>query len=169
MNKTASPGRTKLLVVALVVLALAGILVLLLGQKPAAPQAVFATLGGEKIALDSLRGKVVLINFWATSCPGCIQEMPDLVKTWQKYHSRGLETIAVAMSYDPPEYVRQFSEKNGLPFTVALDVGGAVAQAFGNVSVTPTTFVIDKQGRIVQQYVGEPDFARLHALIESAL
>ena len=162
-------GRTKLLVVALVVLALAGALVMLLSQKPAAPQASFSTVGGEKLALDSLRGKVVLVNFWATSCPGCIKEMPDLVKTWQKYHSRGLETIAVAMSYDPPEYVRQFAEKNSLPFTVALDTGGEVAQAFGNVRVTPTTFVIDKQGQIIQQYVGEPDFVQLHALIESTL
>jgi len=161
--------RIKLLVAALVVLALAGALAMLLTQKPAAPQASFSTVGGEKLALDSLRGKVVLVNFWATSCPGCIKEMPDLVKTWQKYHSRGLETIAVAMSYDPPEYVRQFVDKNGLPFTVALDTDGAVAQAFGNVRVTPTTFVIDKQGQIIQQYVGEPDFAKLHALIESAL
>jgi peroxiredoxin len=162
-------GRTKLLVAVLVFLALAGTLAMLLSQKPAAPQTAFTALNGEKIALDSLRGKVVLVNFWATSCPGCIKEMPDLVKTWQKYHSRGLETIAVAMSYDPPEYVRQFAEKNGLPFTVALDTDGAVAQAFGNVRVTPTTWVIDKQGQIIQQYVGEPDFAKLHALIESAL
>ena len=82
---------------------------------------------------------------------------------------KGLGTIAVEMSYDPPEYVRQFAEKNGLPFTVALDPDGAVAQAFGNVRVTPTTFVIDRQGQIIQQYVGEPDFAKLHALIESVL
>lgn len=161
--------RTRLLVAAVVVLALAGALAMLLSQKPAAPQASFSTLGGEKLALDSLRGKVVLVNFWATSCPGCIKEMPDLVSTWQKYHSRGLETIAVAMSYDPPEYVRQFVDKNGLPFIVALDTDGTVAQAFGNVRVTPTTFVIDKQGRIIQQYVGEPDFVQLHVLIESAL
>lgn len=162
-------GRTKLLVAMIVVLALAGTLAMLLSQKPAAPQIIFAALNGEKLALDSLRGKVVLVNFWATSCPGCIKEMPDLVKTWQKYHSRGLETIAVAMSYDPPEYVRQFAAKNSLPFTVALDTDGSVAQAFGNVRVTPTTFVIDKQGQVIQQYVGEPDFAQLHTLIESAL
>ncbi|MDD5329887.1 MAG: TlpA disulfide reductase family protein [Sulfuricella sp.] len=169
MNTTTSPRRNKLIVAALAIVALAGVLALLLGQKPAAPAAVFSTLTGDKIALDSLRGKVVLVNFWATSCPGCIKEMPDLAKTYQKYHGRGLETIAVAMSYDPPEYVRQFAEKNRLPFTVALDAGGAAAQAFGNVSLTPTSFVIDKQGQIVQQYVGEPDFAKLHALIESLL
>jgi peroxiredoxin len=162
-------GRIKLLGSAVMALALAGALAMLLSQKPAAPQMVFTALNGETISLESLRGKVVLVNFWATSCPGCIKEMPDLVKTWQKYHSRGLETIAVAMSYDTPEYVRQFAEKNNVPFTVALDTDGAVAQAFGNVRVTPTTLVIDKQGQIAQQYVGEPDFAKLHALIESAL
>lgn len=162
-------GRIKRLLAVVVALALAGALVMLLSQKPAASSVTFTALNGEKIALDSLRGKVVLVNFWATSCPGCIKEMPDLVKTWQKYHSRGLETIAVAMSYDPPEYVRQFAEKNALPFTVSLDADGTVAQAFGNVRVTPTTLVIDKQGQIIQQYVGEPDFAKLHALIESAL
>lgn len=164
MNRTG-----KRLVAAVVVLALAGALVLLFSQKPAAPQAAFTTLKGEQIALDSLRGKVVLVNFWATSCPGCIKEMPELVNVHQKYHSRGLETIAVAMSYDPPEYVKLFTEKNGLPFTVALDAGGAAAQAFGDVRLTPTTFVIDKQGKIIQRYVGEPDFGQLHALIEGAL
>jgi len=164
MNKTG-----KRLVAAVVALLLAGALVLLFSQKPAAPPAAFTTLKGERIALDSLRGKVVLVNFWATSCPGCIKEMPELVNIHQKYHSRGLETIAVAMSYDPPEYVKLFAEKNGLPFIVALDVGGAAAQAFGDVRLTPTAFVIDKQGKIIQQYVGEPDFDQLHALIEGAL
>lgn len=164
MNRTG-----KRLVAAVVALVVAGALVLLFSQKPAAPQAAFTTLKGEQIVLDSLRGKVVLVNFWATSCPGCIKEMPELVNVHQKYHSRGLETIAVAMSYDPPEYVQLFTEKNGLPFTVALDAGGAAAQAFGDVRLTPTTFVIDRQGKIIQRYVGEPDFGQLHALIEGAL
>lgn len=161
-------GRKKAILSALAVLVLAAAAALMLAQKPAAPQAVFTTLNGEKIALDSLRGKVVLVNFWATSCPGCIAEMPDLVKTHRKFAARGFEIVAVAMSYDPLEYVRQFSEKNGLPFKVALDKDGSAAQTFG-VRVTPTTFVIDKQGQIVQRIVGEPDFAKLHALIEKTL
>jgi len=161
-------GRSKALLSVVAVLILAGIAVFMLTQKPAAPQATFTTLSGEKIALDSLRGKVVLINFWATSCPGCIHEMPELVKTYRKFETRGFETIAVAMSYDPLEYVRQFSEKNQLPFKVALDQDGSAAQAFG-ARVTPTTFIVDKQGQIVQRIVGEPDFAKLHALIEQTL
>lgn len=163
-----SSGRNKVILTVVAVLVLAGIAAFMLTQKPAAPQANFVTLSGEKITLDSLRGKVVLVNFWATSCPGCIHEMPDLVKTHKKYEARGFETVAVAMSYDPPEYVRQFSERNGLPFKVAIDKDGSAAQAFG-ARVTPTTFIIDKQGQIVQRIVGEPDFAKLHALIEQTL
>jgi peroxiredoxin len=161
-------GRKKAVLSVVAVLVLAGIAFFMLTQKPSAPQVTFIALNGEKIALDNLRGKVVLVNFWATSCPGCIHEMPDLVRTQQKFQARGFETIAVAMSYDPPEYVRQFSEKNSLPFKVALDRDGSAAQAFG-ARVTPTTFVIDKQGEIVQHIGGEPDFAKLHALIERTL
>ena len=159
----------KIIVSALAVAALIGVVVLLLPAKQTAPQTTFTTLSGSSLALDSLRGKVVLVNFWATSCPGCVKEMPELIKTYQKYHAQGLETVAVAMSYDPPEYVKQFTEKNGLPFTVALDTSGAASQAFGNVQLTPTTFVIGKDGEIVQQFLGEPDFAKLHALLEQEL
>ncbi|MFA7241425.1 MAG: TlpA disulfide reductase family protein [Sulfuricellaceae bacterium] len=161
-------GRKKTILSMLAALLLAGLAVYLLAQKPAAPQAAFVTLNGEKIELGSLRGKVVLVNFWATSCPGCIAEMPELVKTHKKFEARGLETIAVAMRYDPPEYVKRFSENNNLPFKVALDKDGSAAQAFG-ARVTPTTFVIDKQGQIAQRIVGEPDFAKLHTLIEQTL
>lgn len=159
----------KLILAALVAAALIGVGVLLLTGKQFAPQTTFTTLTGQKLPLESLRGKVVMVNFWATSCPGCVKEMPELVKTYQKYHDRGLETVAVAMSYDPPAYVKQFTEQNGLPFTVALDTDGSAAQAFGNVQLTPTTFVIDKQGHVVQQILGEPDFAKLHALLEQEL
>ena len=140
-----------------------------LSHKPMAPAVSFTSIKGEKIPLDSLRGKVVLVNFWATSCPGCITEMPQLVSTHEKYHAQGYETIAVAMSYDPPNYVLTFTEKNALPFVVSLDLNGEIAQAFGNVKLTPTSFLIDKQGNIIQQTVGELDFAKLHILIEEKL
>ncbi len=142
---------------------------LLLGAKPMAPNAAFALLNGEQLTMDSLRGKVVLVNFWATSCPGCIKEMPRLVETHNTYRKRGYETVAVAMSYDPPAYVRAYTEKNALPFKIALDSSGAIAQAFGEVRLTPTSFLIDRQGRIVQRFLGEPDFAELHREIEHLL
>jgi len=92
-----------------------------------------------------------------------------LIDTYRKYRAQGLETIAVAMSYDPPNYVLDYSEKNSLPFDVALDVQGTIAQAFGDVTLTPTTFIIDKRGNIVKRVLGEPDFAKLDRLIEEKL
>jgi peroxiredoxin len=135
----------------------------------AAPEVKFSTIGGETLATSELRGKVVLVNFWSTSCDVCMKEMPKLVETYDKYRGRGFETVAVAMSYDAPNYVLYYSDKNKLPFKVALDPTGGLARSFGDVQATPTSFVIDKRGRIVKRYVGEPDFAELHALLEREL
>jgi peroxiredoxin len=137
--------------------------------RPAAPQVTFVSLQGEKITTASLHGKVVLVNFWATDCVTCVKEMPEIVATYNKYRSQGFETIAVAMRHDPPNYVLGYVEKNKLPFTVALDPMGELAKAFGEVKLTPTTFVIDKQGKVVTRILGEPDFAKLHALLEEKL
>ena len=142
---------------------------LIWSAKPAAPQVTFVSLKGEKITTADLRGKVVLINFWATDCAVCVKEMPHLVSTYRKYRAQGFETIAVAMKYDPPNYVLNYVEKTALPFTVTLDPMGELARAFGDVKLTPTTFVIDRQGRIVTRILGEPDFAALHALLEEKL
>ena len=137
--------------------------------EPAAPGVTFVSIKGEKITTESLRGRVVLVNFWATDCVTCVKEMPDITATYNKYRGQGFETIAVAMRHDPPNYVLNFVEKNGLPFTVALDPMGELAKAFGEVKLTPTTFVIDKRGKIVTRILGEPDFAKLHALLEEKL
>ena len=115
------------------------------------------------------KGKVTLVNFWATSCVTCIAEMPKLVETHQKYKAKGYETLAVAMDYDTPAYVVHFAKTRELPFKVAIDNTGAVAKAWGDVKLTPTTYLVDKQGQIVKRYVGEPNFAELHALIEKLL
>ena len=138
-------------------------------RHPAAPEVQFKTLTGEQIKTSTLRGKVVLVNFWATSCVICMEEMPRMVETYNKFSSRGLEMIAVAMDYDPPNFVLTYAEQKKLPFKVALDIDSAAANGFGNVRLTPTTFVIDRQGRIVQQLLGEPDFAQLHALLDAKL
>ncbi len=137
--------------------------------RPTAPAVTFTTLNGERISMSELRGRVVFVNFWATSCATCIKEMPDVVKTWQHFAARGFELVAVAMSYDPPEYVRNYTVQHRLPFKVALDSQGTIAAAFCDVNLTPTAVLIDKHGRILQRYVGEPDFAALQALIDKEL
>jgi len=95
--------------------------------------------------------------------------MPELVATYDKYKGRGYDTLAVAMSYDPPAYVVNFAESRKLPFKVAIDNTGANAQAWGDVKLTPTTYLLNKRGEIVKRYVGAPDFAELHRLIEKLL
>ena len=138
-------------------------------SKPVAPDIPFTTLQGEQTGTAALRGKVVLVNFWATTCTTCIAEMPMLVETYNKFAERGLETVAVAMDYDPESQVRAYAEKNALPFKVVLDGNGAAANDFGGVRLTPTTFLIARQGRIVRKYLGAPDFNVLHALLEELL
>ncbi len=120
-------------------------------------------------SLSAARGKVVLINFWATDCTTCVHEMPQIVATHEKYKARGYDTLAVAMSYDPPAYVINFAETRKLPFGVAIDNTGAIAKSFGQVQLTPTSVLIDKRGQIVKRYVGEPDFVALHQLVEKLL
>ncbi len=135
----------------------------------AAPESTFVLLDGSRKTTADLKGRVTLVNFWATSCVTCIAEMPRLVATHEKYQARGYDTLAVAMSYDPPSYVVNYAQTRKLPFKVAIDNTGAVAKAWGDVQLTPTTFVVNKRGEIVKRYVGEPDFAELHKLIERLL
>lgn len=151
--------------------ALCAALVLLAGCSgdPHVPEASFSTLSGERLTTEQLRGKVVLVNFWATSCVSCVREMPKMVETYRKFASRGYETVAVAMSYDPPAQVADFARSRALPFKVAVDANGALARSFGDVRATPMSFLIDRQGRIVKRYLGEPDWADLHATVEKAL
>ncbi|MBP8204917.1 MAG: TlpA family protein disulfide reductase [Giesbergeria sp.] len=137
--------------------------------RSAAPESTFVLLDGSRQSTADLRGKVTLVNFWATSCTTCVAEMPEIIATHKKYATQGFETMAVAMSYDPPSYVVNFAETRKLPFKVAIDNTGAVAKAWGDVRLTPTTYIVNKRGEIVKSYVGAPDFPALHQLIEKLL
>ena len=93
----------------------------------AAPQSRFVVLDGSSKTTADFKGKVWLLNFWATSCTTCVAEMPEIISTYNKYQGRGYDTVAVAMSYDPPSYVVNFAQQRGLPFWVALDNTGELA------------------------------------------
>ena len=136
--------------------------------KPA-PEVRFTELSGELVSTSELRGKVVHVNFWATYCASCVREMPKIVDTHNKFAPRGYETIAVAVRHDNPHRVAQFAASRALPFKVALDSSGELAREFGNVRLTPMSFLIDKQGRVLRRYVGEPDWDEFHQLIEREL
>lgn len=142
---------------------------LALTGKQEAPRVAYTLLDGSQHRTEQLRGKVVLVNFWATSCVTCVKEMPDIAATHEKFKARGYETLAVAMSYDPPAYVVNFTETRKLPFRVAIDHDGSIARSFGDVQLTPTSVLINKRGEVVKRYVGAPNFAELHALVEKLL
>ena len=116
LNKeTLIPG-----VVLVVVLALAAIGFMPAGLREA-PSLVGQTLDGRLLTLEQLRGKPVLVTFWATTCPTCIQEMPHLIELYRDLNPKGLEMIGVAMSYDPPEQVRALAQQRQLPYPIVLD------------------------------------------------
>ncbi len=139
------------------------------GGTQDAPDVTFTLLSGQKISTATdLKGKVYLVNFWATSCETCMKEMPQMIDTYNKFKGRGLEFVAVAMNYDAPMYVTNYAQTRNLPFKVAMDDGSAAKQ-FDNMQLTPTTFVIDKDGKILKRYVGEPTFAELDKLLDKAL
>ena len=151
---------------AAVAIAVAGYLTF--GTSQRVPDATFTLLSGQKVSTADLKGKVYLVNFWATSCATCVKEMPQMVETYNRFKGRGLEFVAVAMNYDAPMYVANYAQTRQLPFKVAMDDGSAAKQ-FGNVQLTPTTFVVDKNGTILKRYVGEPQFAELDKLLQNAL
>ena len=166
ISKRSSPIRYIAAVVVAGAIAVAGYFAF--GSQQHVPDATFTLLSGQKVSTADLKGKVYLVNFWATSCDTCMKEMPPMANTYNRFKDQGLEFVAVAMNYDAPMYVANYAQTRKLPFKVAMDDGTAAKQ-FGNVQLTPTTFVIDRNGKILKRYVGEPQFAELDKLLEKAL
>ncbi len=138
------------------------------GQAPA-PQANFEDLQGNKFSLSQLKGRPVIINFWATSCPGCVLEIPALVELSHKYSANNLTIIGVAMDYDPESQVREMVRQKSMTYPIVMDSTGALAKAFGQVTLTPTTFFISKEGKIFKHKLGEMSHTELESTIQSLI
>lgn len=134
-----------------------------------APAVTFTTLHGEKLSLAQWRGKPVLVTFWATDCPSCIQEVNDFIHLYQQFHGEGLEIIAIAMAYDPPNHVVEMTQMKQIPYLVALDLHSEHARTFGGVAFTPTTFLIDPAGNIVFSKVGRFDLTAMQQRLQQLL
>jgi len=139
------------------------------GQDNQAPDVTFTLTDGEKVAMSALQGKVVLVNFWATDCKSCVNEMPELINTYDQYKDKGFELIAVAMPYDPPAQLSNFIAQKKLPFPVMHDGFSEMTQKFGNVMVTPTAMLFDKSGKRLFKKKGTLDFVQLKTLLEQHL
>ena len=135
----------------------------------AAPEVRYTQLNGETFSTSDLRGKVVVVNFWGSYCTPCVKEMPNLVQAHERFAPRGYETVSIAVRHDNPQRVIRFVTRHALPFRIALDSKGELAKEFGNVRITPTSFVIDRKGRILKRYVGEHDWAEFNRLVEQEL
>ncbi len=153
----------------IVIITLLAFLGFQLSNKSAAPNVTFTTIDGKKIAMADLKGKVVLVNFWATDCPGCVKEMPALVDTYNQYSKKGFEIIAVAMPYDPPAQVLNYTKQKALPFPVMHDGLSEVTEKFGGINLTPTTYIFDKQGHLLRRTIGNIDFTDLNLILNKEL
>lgn len=122
-------------------------------------------LDASKLNLAQWSGKTVLVNFWATSCRVCLEEMPELIRLYREYRPRGLRVLGVAMPYDRPDFVTEMKTERPIPYPVALDPRGEAIRAFGNVRATPTTFVFAPDGQTVYHRVGRIDFGELEDVI----
>ncbi len=153
----------------IIIFALVALLGLQLTKKPQAPDVTFNTIDGKQISMASLKDKVVIVNFWATDCPGCIAEMPELIKTYNTYKTKGLEVIAVAMPHDELSQIKNYSQSQHLPFPVTYDESAEMTERFGQVRLTPTAFIYNKQGALLQRTMGELDFVGLQQLLNKEL
>ena len=125
------------------------------------PDLGLLTIGGEKLQLAGYRGRPLLVTFWATTCASCVRELPHLIELYEALHPRGLEIIGIAMAYDPPNLVLAMSRERNIPYPVALDIDSDAARAFGDIRVTPTTFLIAPDGRIVYYRIGMLDMTEI--------
>ncbi len=119
----------------------------------AAPDFELENFAGGKVNLSDYRGRVVLLNFWATWCRPCVAETPDLVDLYKKYRDRGLVVLGVSVDRNPRAVLYPFIQKNKIDYPILL-VNQRVASDYGGLTSIPTTFLIDREGIIRQQYVG---------------
>ena len=139
-------------------------------SRPDAPSnLVYKTIDGRSLTLEQLHGKIVLVDFWSTTCKSCIQETPDLIALYKEFSPKGFEIISVAMSYDRPDMILKAAADLKIPYSIALDLDGKIAQAYGNISVTPTHFLIGPDGKILDEIVGTLDHTEFRDKIKTML
>ncbi len=133
----------------------------------AAPDFKLRTLDGAEVSLASLRGKIVVLDFWATWCPPCVAEVPGYVKMQEKYREQGLAIVGVSVDRDASA-VPPFLKKRGVNYQVGID-DGSLADQFGGIEAIPTTFLIDREGRIRHRKVGGMETEEYEQLVRSLL
>lgn len=135
-------------------------------HHPAPPWQVMLT-DGRSLASENLRGKVVLVNFWATWCPYCRKEKPVIESFWEDYRGRGFEVVSISVD-DPAEKIATWMRDKGYVF-MAAPTNASVAAAFGQITSVPTSFIVDAEGNIRHKIAGQVHYARLEKLVTPLL
>ncbi|MBN1999611.1 TlpA family protein disulfide reductase [candidate division KSB1 bacterium] len=123
------------------------------GSVPKAYRFNLVTLDGKSVTLDDYQGKALILDIWDTWCPPCKKEIPDFIKLYSEYNSKGLEILGVAVGRDGIEAVRSFVKQNGVNYPNAIMTEDFLP-GVGQIRGIPTTFVIDKNGGIYKKYIG---------------
>mgnify|MGYP000529983586 FL=1 len=122
----------------------------------------FTDIDGQAHTSANYQDKPLLVIFWATDCPGCVQEMPELVKLYESYSTDDFSMLGIAMAHDSIEHIEAMRENKQLPYTLTWDQNNSLAQAFSNVRVTPTHFLIAPNGEIIMRKIGSLNTELIH-------
>lgn len=139
------------------------------GTPEVFPSVSIPTIDGRRFDAAAMQGRPLLVTFWSTTCAVCLREMPEMEALYRRFAPRGFEIVAVSMPWDPPVEVMRLAQARALPYPVALDVDGAIGRAFGDVSSTPTHFLVGPGGEIAWRRTGELDFSGLADRVQSML
>jgi peroxiredoxin len=126
------------------------------GEIP--PDFKLKDLQGREVSLKSYRGKVVLLNFWATWCPSCRKEIPSMVKLYESYKNKGLEIIGINLDKLDKSGIEKFSLEYNITFPILLDPTGKTAALYG-ITALPATFILDRNGKIQEKVAGGKDWS----------
>lgn len=158
--------KTFVAIACLVLLIVSGFGYFALVKSQKIPTLELALISGNKFNLADFSQKYVLISFWATSCAVCVSEIPEMARFYQQYSGDKFELIAIAMPYDPPNRVLKMAEKKNIPYPIAIDIQGHAMKGFGDVSITPTHFLLSRDGSIISTTQGKYNFSKLELLIQ---
>ena len=129
------------------------------------PQFSFSSLEGKTVAMKDLSNKVVIVDFWATWCGPCREEIPHLNELYSELKGKGLEIVGISMDTDGTDGVKDFAREFRIQYPIVMG-DEKVAESFGGLIGLPTTFVIDRQGKVAKKYIGLPPAEDMRRIVK---